>query len=141
MSWEEFDLENMSTDAELLPAADYVFELVNGAKAGKWDAEAVEAVAKVAEGEFKGRVAYFSYPNPAKQDWSPAAFKRLEVALVKNGARPISKGEKPVPYLNDPEVIGHKFIAPISHREVTNNESGEKSLKSDLKLFKVRPAA
>jgi hypothetical protein len=137
MAWTEINLEGISTEMERLPEGNYVFELLPGAVYNKWDNQKVDVAAKVSEGEFTGRVNYFSYPDPAKQDWSPQAFKRLEIAIVKNGGEPIVEGEDPVAYLNKETSVGKKFIAKVTHREFTNKD-GEKETKVDLKTFSVK---
>jgi hypothetical protein len=43
-----------------------------------------------------------------------------------------------VEYFNQEDVVGHKFIAPVTHREYTNKD-GEQDIKVDIKLFKVKP--
>jgi hypothetical protein len=137
MAWTEINLEGISTEMERLPEGNYVFELLPGAVYNKWDNQKIDVAGKVAEGEFAGRVSYFSYPDPAKQDWSPQAFKRLEIAIVRNGGEAIVDGEDPVTYLNKETSVGKKFIAKVTHREYTNKE-GEKEVKVDLKTFSVK---
>lgn len=131
MSWEEIDLTSVSTDNDLLPEdTDYVWELLPGAKFGKFDAGRVEAAGKVASGEFAGRVKYFSYPDPKKQSWSAGVFVRLTKALKID----IEDGEGPVDYLN--RVAGNHFIAPVKHRLITYE--GADTTKDEIKITNVK---
>ena len=136
-SWVEIDLAGISDEMETIPDGMYVFSLLAGAKPSKWDANKLEIPAKVAEGDFTNRVVYLSYPDPGKQAWSPAALKRLEKAVVADGAPSIEEGQKVLDYFNQPEVVGHKFIAPIETRNF-EGQDGEQKSKTDIKLFKVR---
>ena len=140
MSWTETDLVGLSTDMELLPEGTYVFELLPGSKKGQWDPEKIEVGVKVVEGDYAGRVVYFSYNNPEKSPAMYGAFKRLEIALSKDTGVSIVEGQHPVDYLNDPTVIGGKFIAPLTHREYVNNE-GETQRKTNVGIFKVKAVA
>jgi hypothetical protein len=134
--WNEVDLAGISAEMELIPEGKYVFELLNGAKYSQWDPNKIEAGAKIAEGEFAGRVVYFSYGNPEKVPAMLGAFKRLEIALAKNAGISIETGQDPTEYLNS--VAGAKFISDIKHRTYTNNE-GETNTKAELAVFKVKP--
>lgn len=133
MSWADIDLTTIST--AITPIAEnadgYIFELLPGAKNSDYDAERVEVQAAIAEGEFAGRKLFFSYPDPAKQEWAPRVFKRLVESLGMD----IEAGEKPVVYLN--RAAGLRFKAPVTHRK---GEEGA-PVKADLNIFKVRPAA
>lgn len=140
MSWQEVDLAGISTKMELLPEQNFVFSLLAGAKYNQWDNQKIEVGAKVTEGDFSGRVIYFSYPDPAKQAWSPKTLKMLEQALVADGAEPIETGEDPVTYLNKRDVVGKRFVAPIVHRMVERDDSDPEP-RADLRLFKVKPIA
>lgn len=137
MSWQEIDLASITDEMDTIPNGQYVFELITGTKYGKFDPNKLEVPAKIAEGEFKGRIVYLSYPDPAKKSWSPAAVKRLEMALVKDGAAAISDNQDPTVFFNQDDVVGHKFISVYETREYTGND-GEQKKASDVKLFKVR---
>jgi hypothetical protein len=140
MSWQEIDLVNLSEEAEEIPDGEYLFEILRGAKYGTFDKGKVEFGAKIAEGEFKGRVVYPSFPDPEKLPWSAQAFKKLERTLVKNGAPEIIEGQDPPTYLNQDDVVGKRFIAPISKREYTKQD-GEVGKSLDLKFFKIKAVA
>ena len=140
MSWQETNLVGVSTELETLPENQpFTFALLAGAKLGQWDPNKIELGAKVVEGEYAGRVVYFSYGNPDKSPSMIQALKRLEQALVADGAPAIEAGEDPVAYLNNPEVVGKKFIAPLRHR--TYDKDGENVTKADISVFKVKPIA
>lgn len=131
MSWEDIDLTSVSTDNDLLPEGqDYVWELLPGAKFSRLDLERVEAAAKVASGEFSGRVKYFSYPDPKKQSWSAGVFVRMVQSLK----IPLEDGEGPVDYLN--RVAGNHFIAPVKHRQISYE--GADSTKDEIKITNVK---
>jgi hypothetical protein len=131
MAWEEIDLTSVSTDNDLLPEeVDYVWELLPGAKFGRFDLERVEAAGKVASGEFAGRVKYFSYPDPKKQSWSPGVFVRMTKAI----GIELEDGEGPVDYLN--RVAGNHFVAPVKHRMVSYE--GADTTKDEIKITNVK---
>lgn len=136
MSWNEIDLQGVSADMELIPEGKYLFSLLSGAKYSQWNPNKIEVGAKIDEGEFAGRVVYFSYGDPEKVPAMVGAFKRLEIALSKNTGTAIETGQDPVEYLNS--VTGGKFISDIKHRTYTNNE-GETNTKAELAVFKVKP--
>ena len=137
MSWETVDLTGVSTEMETLPEnVPFTFQLLAGAKYGQWDPNKIELGAKVVSGEYAGRVVYFSYGNPEKSPSMIQALKRLEVALVKDGAPAIEADEDKVAYLNNPDVVGKHFIAPLKHR--TYEKDGENITKADVSVFKVR---
>ena len=140
MGWNEVNLAGISDEMELLPDGQYVFALLAGAKFNQWDANKIDVAAKVSEGEFAGRVQYFSYPDPTKQDWSPQALKKLSKCLVADGAPSIEENQDPVAYLNQDDVVGKRFIAPVARREY-ESQDGEKKSRLDIKLFKIRPVA
>src|SRR5580658_10337164 len=127
MSWNEIDLQGVSTEMDLIPEGKYVFTLLPGAKYSQWNPNKIEVGAKIAEGEFAGRVVYFSYGDPEKVPAMVGAFKRLEIALSKNYGTAIETGQDPVDYLNG--VAGAQFISDIKHRTYTNNE-GETQTKA-----------
>lgn len=131
MSWGEIDLSSVSTDLEVLPEAILNFALVS-AKPNKFDSEKVDVLAKVYDGELKGRTTFFSYPDPAKQDWSPGVFARL----AKSVGIPIEKGEQPVAYINRAAAAGGKFTAPVKHRAV--EVDGLPVTKSEVNIMKVK---
>lgn len=140
MSWIEIDLEGVSAEMELVPEGAYVFTLLPGAKYSRFDAQKIEAAAKVAEGEFAGRVVYFTYGDPDKAPAMIGAFKKLEIALAKNTGVAITTGQDPVEYLNS--VAGGRFIAPIKHRSYKadpNDEESETKTKAEIAVFKVKP--
>lgn len=139
MPWTDIDLSGLSDEMERVPEGEYTFALLAGAKYGQFDTNKVELAAKVAEGEYTGRVIYFSYPDPAKQDWSPNALKRLESSLKKDGAPSIEEGQDPVVFLNQETVVGTKFKAPVFHRDYTGADGTEQK-RAEIRLFKVRPA-
>lgn len=137
MSWTEVDLQNVSTDMERIPEGTYLFELLAGAKYSQWTPGKIEVAAKIAEGELKNRIQYFTYGDPDKSPAMVGAFKRLEIALARSTGVAIETGEDPVTYLNNPEVVGGKFIAPVRHREFVNKD-GEAEVKTDIAVFKVK---
>jgi hypothetical protein len=138
MSWTETDLKGVSAEMEIIPEGQYVFALLPGAKYGQWDPQKIELGAKIVEGEYSHRVQYFSYGNPEKAPTMVQALKRLEIALVANGAPAIEAGEDPVTYLNNPEVVGKQFVGTIKHRTYEDKE-GIPVTKSDLSVFKTKP--
>lgn len=131
MSWGEIDLSTVPTDLEVLPEATLNFVVVS-AKNNKFDPEKVDVLAKVYDGEFKGRTTFFSYPDPAKQDWSPGVFARLAKSL----GIPIEKGESPVAYIGRAASLGGKFTAPVKHRLVESD--GLPVTKSEVNIMKVK---
>lgn len=133
MSWAEIDLSTISTAITPIAANPdgYVFELLPGAKMSDYDPAKVEAQAAITEGEFAGRKLFFSFPDPAKQEWSPRILRRFVESL---GLEP-EPGESPVQLLN--RGAGLRFKAPVKHRAVT--EEGAPP-KVDLDIFHVRPA-
>lgn len=132
MSWTDVDLTNIPTDVDVIPEGrDYVFELLPGAKYGKFDAGRLEAAAKVAEGEFANRIVYFSYPDPTVQPWSLGVFARM----VKSLGGDAVAGEDPVAYLN--RKAGSKFISKVGHRVVEID--GGSTTKVELKIGNVKP--
>lgn len=142
MSWTEVDLQGVSTEMENLPEGNYVFAILPGAKYGQWDPQRIELGAKVVEGEYSGRVQYFSYGNPEKAPSMVQAFKRLEVALVKDGAPAIETGQDPVAYLNSDDVVSKRFVGPIKYRTLPLKEGQEvPDTKADLGVFKVKSVA
>lgn len=133
MSWTDVDLTNIPTDIDLLPEEkEFVFELLPGARYGRFQQGRVEAAARVAEGEFTGRVLYFSYPDPTEQPWSIGVFARMIKALG-----PADEGEDPVAYLN--RVAGQRFVSKVRHRRV-DAEGGEQ-IKQEIKIGNVKPVA
>ena len=143
MSWTETDLTGVSTEMETLPEGQpFTFALLPGAKYSQWNPNMIELGAKVVGGEYTGRVQYFSYGDPNTTPSMVQAFKRLEVALVADGAPPIDAQEDPVVYLNNPEVVGKKFVAPLKHRVLPLKEGQETpETKADLSIFKVKAVA
>ena len=139
MSWVEVDLHGMADEMERIPEGEYVFALLAGARYGKFDQGKIELAGKIVDGEYAGRVIYFSYPDPAKQDWSPAALKRLESCLVKAGAPAAEEGQDPVSYLSQEDVVGAQFKALVFHRDYTDS-NGEEQKRTEIRLFKIKPA-
>lgn len=131
MTWGEIDLSTVPTDQDVLPEAVLNFAIVS-AKANRFDAEKVDVLAKVFDGEFKGRTTFFSYPDPAKQDWSP----QLVARAAKSMGIPIEKGEGPVEYFNRAAGVGGKFTAPIKHRVV--EVDGLPVTKAEVNIMKVK---
>lgn len=138
MSWTEVDLSSISDEMERLPEGDYVFALLPGAKYNQWNPNKIEVGAKVAEGEYAGRVLYFSYGDPEKTPSMLGAMKRLERALSKSSGKEAEAGQNPIDYLN--AVAGAKFVGTVRHRTYTDN-NGEEQTKADMALFKIKAAA
>ncbi len=135
MGWQEIDLTTVSPVLEPLPAREFEFQLLPGAKGSDFDPNRIEVSAAVTEGEFAGRKVFFSYPDPAKQDWSPRVLARLIQAL---GVEAMP-GESPVIYLNRAAASNARFGSKIRHRKV-QTEGGEVT-KAELDIFAVKPAA
>lgn len=130
-SWLEVDLTQIPTDNEVLPEGTYYdFELLAGAKPSRFDPDRIECAAKVVNGEFAGRIKYFSYPSPEKQPWVRGVFVRMTHALGTD----IEEGEHPVDYLN--RVAGAQFSAPVKHRQV--DVDGMETTKDEVKIGNVR---
>jgi hypothetical protein len=132
MAWADVDLPSISTAITPVAEGEYTFELLPGARFSDFDANRVEGSAAIAEGEFAGRKLFFSYPDPAKQEWSPRVFKRLVESLGMD----IQPGQTPVQYLN--EAAGLRFKAAVKHR-AGGDEGAPK--RADLDIFHVKPAA
>lgn len=132
MSWGDIDLSTTPSDNEILPESDSMNFIVTGAKVNKFDPEKVDVFAKVYDGEFKGRPTIFSYPDPAKFDWSAGVFVRL----AKSMGFPVNKGEKPVDYITRAATEKGKFTAPVKHRTVTYD--GLETTKSEVSIMKVK---
>lgn len=131
-SWNEIDLTAVPTDQDVLPEGqEFTFELLPGARYGKFDPNRIEAAAKVVGGEFEGRVKYFSYPDPEKQSWSQGVFVRMTRALGED----IEQGEDPVEYLN--RVAGGKFLSKIKHRAYSSD--GVDGVKDEIAIGNVKP--
>jgi len=128
----EVDLTTVSTDNEVLPEGVYYdFELLPGAKPSRWDADRIECAAKVINGEFAGKVKYFSYPDPKKVgEWVRGVFIRLTHAV----GIEIQENEHPVDYLN--RIAGSKFSAPVKHRVV--DADGVDTTKDEIKIGNIR---
>lgn len=130
-AWLDVDLTTIPTDNDVLPEGQYFnFELLPGAKPGKFNPDRIECAAKVVDGEFAGRVKYFSYPPPAEQPWVLGVFVRMTRAL---GVE-IETGEEPVDYLN--RAAGGHFAAPVRHRKVDTD--GMDTTKDEIKIGNVR---
>lgn len=107
-TWVDLDMTDVPTGRELLPANDYTVEILGGAKAGTFDAGAIDVPVAVAGGEFNGKRLFMSFPNPEKQDWSPTAVKRVAVALGVD----FERGEHPIAFFQ--RVQGLRFVLPVS---------------------------
>lgn len=139
MSWIELDLTGVSTEMELVPVGNYVFTLLAGAKYNQWNPGKIEVGAKIVEGEYAGRVVYFSYGDPDKVPAMIGAFKRLEIALAKASGVSIEAGQDPVQYLNT--VAGSQFVAAVKNRIIPPKEGEEDSQptpKAEIDVFKIR---
>lgn len=140
-SWTDLDLVNVSTEMALVPEGKYVFELLPGAKYNQWDKNKIEVAAKVSEGEYTGRIVYFSYGDPVKVPAMAGAFKRLEKALTQFSGVAIEAGDDPTDYLN--EQAGSKFIGFVRHRLVPpkpeDGADAKPTPKQDLNVFKISP--
>lgn len=136
MSWTEIDLTSISPVIEPLPDREYKWQLLPGAKYSDFDPARVEASAAIAEGEFAGRKCFFSYPDPAKKDWSPRVFARMIHALGLD----IMPGEEPVAYLNRAAGQGCYFTAPTKRRAMPEDGADNQVPKVDLVIFNVKPA-
>lgn len=133
MTWKNIDLANINPNLELIPAKQYTFELLVGAKYDDRDPGRISANAAIVnDGEFTGRRLFFSYPNPEIKEWSPKALKRLEQALGVDA----QEGEDPVAYLN--RAAGSRFGAAVTHT-VPNEEYPNP--RANLNIFSVKPAA
>lgn len=132
-SWLDVDLTTIPTDNEVLPEnVYYKFELLPGAKASRFNPDRIECAAKVADGEFLGRVQYFSYPSPEEQPWVRGVFVRFTHAVGEE----IAQEEEPIDYLN--RVAGSIFEAPVKHRVV--NQDGMETTKAEIKIGNIRAA-
>ena len=141
MSWIDTDLAGISTELDLIPEGTYLFSLLAGARFNQWNPAKLDVGAKIAEGELKGRVVYFSYGDPDKVPSMYGAFKRLEKALSASTGVAILENQSPVDYLNQPEVVGGLFVADIRHRVKPAKEEGAPSTTvADLAIFKVKAA-
>lgn len=130
-SWLDVDLTTIPTDNEVLPEGVYYdFELLAGAKPSRFDPDRLECAAKVINGEFTGRVKYFSYPSPALQPWVRGVFVRLTHAIGED----IAEGEHPVDYLN--RAAGGHFSAPVKHRQI--DVDGMETTKDEIKIGNIR---
>lgn len=141
MAWATFNISEISLAPDIIAPGEYTFQLL-GAKYSERDPSRLEVTAAiVSEGDFAGRKMFFSYPDPSginprtgkKQDWSAKAFKQLEQALGVD----MADGEDAAAYLN--RASGSRFEAPVTVREY-ETEAGQQK-KSDVSIFKVRPAA
>jgi hypothetical protein len=141
MSWTEVDLAGVSSEMERIPEGSYVWALLPGTKFSKFDKDKIELGAKIVDGEYNGRVIYFSYGSPEKAPSMVQALKRLEEALVKDGAPAIAEGQDKIEYFNDAEVVGKRFIAPVKHRSFVKNGDTEPTVKEDISVFKLKAVA
>lgn len=130
MGWGDIDLSTVPADNELLPAEVFNF-VVTGGKPNKFNSNKVDVSAKVADGQYKGTSAFFSYPDPAEQEWSVGVFKRL----VNSIGIKIEEGESPVDYLNRVAKAGGKFTAPIKHRDI--EKDGLVETRGEVNTWKI----
>lgn len=135
--WSEVDLSGVSTEMELIPEGKYVAALLSGAKYNQWNPNKIEVGAKIVEGEYAGRVVYFSYGDPEKIPSMVQALKRLETALKADTGIGAAEGEDPISFLNNPEVVGGKFLMPVRHRVIPATEDKPEQPKADVSVFKV----
>lgn len=138
MAWQNFDLTNVSTQTEVIPAKAYTFELAPGAKYDDRGSLQVSATI-VNDGEFTGKRVFFSYPDPEgfsregkPMAWSATALKRLLEALGSEQ----EPGEDPVSTLN--RVAGNRFASSIKHSTPTDQYP---TVRAELAIFNVKPAA
>lgn len=132
MTWQAIDLKNINPNLEIIPAKQYVFELLAGAKYGERDPGRIEANAAIVnDGEFTGRRLFFSYPDPTTKEWSPKALKRLEQSLGVDA----EEGEDPVAYLN--RAAGSRFGAAVTHTAPTPEYP---NARANLNIFSVKPS-
>lgn len=132
MTWANVDLVNINPNLELIPAKNYVFELLPGAKYDDRDPGRITANAAIVnDGEFTGRRIFFSYPDPAVKEWAPKALKRLEQALGEDA----QEGEDPVAYLN--RAAGSRFGAEVKHTAPTDEYP---NARANLNIFSVKPS-
>lgn len=137
-TWNEIDWTAETGDNNILPEnTEFVFELLKGAKYGKFNPNRIELGAKVVEGEFKGAVNYFSYPDPKEQAWVPGVFRRLCNAIVANDVEDIQTDEDPVDFLT--RSAGSKFRAPVRHR--TRTYEGADEQVAEIKIGNIKPPA
>jgi hypothetical protein len=130
--WTEIDLTSISTEPVILPEnTEFIFELLPGARYGKFDSNRIEASAKVVSGEFAGQIKYFSYPDPEKQPWSTGVFVRMTHALGEE----VEAGEDPVEYLN--RNAGKQFISKVKHRRFSSD--GVDGVKDEVAIGNVKP--
>lgn len=136
MSWTEVDWSNVAADNTVLPEnVDLTFELLPGARYGKFDPSRIEASAKVANGEFKDRISYFSYPDPIQQPWVQGVFIRMVNVAEENGFERIAEGEDPVDFLN--RIAGTHFVSRMKHRLVTSG-GVEGQTVADIKIGNIK---
>jgi len=138
VSWKTINLKDVPTQPPVVPVGKYTFELTPGAKYN--EAGALLAAGRIAsDGEFTGRLVFFSYPDPESIDrggkpntWSATALKRLEVALGVDQ----QEGEDMAEFLN--RAAGNKFGAKVTHSPVTDEYP---TPRVSIGLFSVEPAA
>lgn len=137
MAWENINIQDISTQMELLPEGKYNFELSAGAKFDEKGTLKASATVN-GNGEFTGKRVFFTYPDPESvsaagkvNSWSAVAFKRLEQALGVD----INPGENPVDYLN--RAAGGHFTGTITHSPATEQYPAQVRLN----LFNVQPGA
>ena len=134
MGWNDVDLKNVSPTIEPVAEGNYTLQLLPGAKFSEQDSQKIEASAAITDGEFAGRKLFFTYPDPAKFDWSPRVFKRLVNSLGVD----MTEGEGPTEYLN--RAAGQRFAGPVRHRKYTAQD-GTEVTKAELVIFNLGPAA
>lgn len=129
MGWSDVDLSTVSTQMNVVPAGNYTFQILPGAKFSDFDPAKVEVRVAITNGEQIGRQLFMSYPDPAKKDWSPRVFKRLVEVLGTD----IEANESPVAYLN--RVANLRFEGTVTN---TKDDAGVE--RANVDIFKPRVA-
>jgi hypothetical protein len=146
MAFIDVVVADIELESNGLGAGKYVFDLNPGAayRTNKFNGqEELKLSATVAEGDSKGRVTFWEYPDPTSESkngksmaWSAQAIKKLQVALGVDAL----PGEDPATYFgrvaND---SAGRFSGEII--EETFEKNGVKQTKTKFSVFKVGPAA
>jgi hypothetical protein len=128
-NWENINLTDVPTGLEIIPKGIYTFQIMPGARYNDRNPNKVEFQLAVVGGEFAGKRAFASYPDPSEYAWSPSVFKRLTVALGTD----VEAGEDPVVYLN--RVANLHVNLEVKHRTDTSGTE-----RADVNLFAPKPA-
>lgn len=147
MAFVDVVLADVELESTGIPVGAYVFQLLPGAvyRQGKYSGQEELAVsAAVTEGDSKGRVAFFAYPDPTLQSkngksqaWSAQALKKLEISLGVDAL----EGEDPATYLNR---VASNNAARFSGEiigETYKDKNGAEQSRTKFAIFKVGPAA